>query len=160
MPELSLMRLCRHTATRSFRSGQEYLDLNLRQYAKTFEEGDETLVYVLVDPERQVVAHIVLFDLELFHPGKGMLRCFSIPAIAVAEEYRGSQCAMRLISRARRIYELRQRAHLEAQQQSRYDGIACYPSDERVQELLIHREFEPIPGEFFWFSERAFESKA
>jgi GNAT superfamily N-acetyltransferase len=160
MPDLELMRLCRHAATRSFRSGQDYLDLNLRAYAKAFEEGDETLIFVLVDREQQVAAHVVIFDLELFHPAKGMLRCFSIPAIAVAEEHRGSQCAMRLISRANRIYEVRQYVHLAATSFPRYDGVACYPSDDRVEQLLIKRGFEPVPGEFFWFSERAFEAPA
>jgi hypothetical protein len=66
---------------------------------------------------------------------------------------------MRLISRAKRVYEFRQRAHLDAQAQPRYDGVACYPSDQRVGALLAHRGFEPIPEEFFWFSENAFEPK-
>jgi GNAT superfamily N-acetyltransferase len=153
MPEPTLTRLCPHVATRSFESGQAHLDLSLKQYAKAFQEGDETVIFVLVNDERQVVAHIVIFDLELAHPDKGMLRCFSIPAIAVAEELRGSRCAMRLVNHARRVFDLRQWAHLQAEASPRYDGFACYPWDERIAQLLTRRGFDPIPGEIWWFSE-------
>ncbi|MGH3427867.1 MAG: GNAT family N-acetyltransferase [Terriglobales bacterium] len=155
----ALSRLCPHVATRSFRSGHRHLDLDLKAYAKAFNDGDETVVFVLVE-EGQVIAYVAISDLVLVHQDRGPVRCFAIPAIAVDEEHRGSNSAMRLANRARRVLDLRQEAHLEAQSTLRYDGVACVPWTKRLSEALERLGFEPVDGEIWWFRPWPFESRS
>jgi hypothetical protein len=152
MAEPLLSRLCPHLATKGFRSGHRHLDLNLRTYAESFDDGDETAVFVLVGDDSRVVAYVALSDLVLRQrEGDLAIRCFAIPAIAVDEDRQGSNYALRLVVKARRVFDLRQEAHLRATGFPRYDGIACMGWTERLERTLERLGFEPIPGDYWWF---------
>jgi GNAT superfamily N-acetyltransferase len=153
-----LVRLCPHVATETFSLDDAYeeLQLDLERYSAAFNDGDETLVYVLVE-EARVVAYVAISELTLNHRDLGQLRCLSLPALAVDAEHRGSNFGPRLILQAWRVMDLRQHAHLELQGTPRYDGIACIPwgtVEKQVRALerfLRNRGFRPVPDDFWWF---------
>ena len=147
---VELARLCPHLATRTFQTEHRHLYLDLRAYESAFNDGDETLVFVLVS-EEQVVAYIAIVDQELLHPDRGPVRCFALPAMAVAEQSQHSNAALRLALKARRVLDLRQETHVRAKSVLRYDGIAAVPWTDRLAETLLRLGFEPIPGEMWWF---------
>ncbi|HVV58010.1 MAG TPA: hypothetical protein VHC45_06570 [Gaiellaceae bacterium] len=148
VPEL--VRLCPHTATRTFQTEHPYLYLDLRAYAASFDDGDETLVYTLVD-DGQVVGYVAISDQEIWHPELGRRRCFALPAMAVDDRYQHSNAALRLVVKARRILDLRQAAHLQIDRSVRYDGIACVPWTDRLRLALERLGFEPMQGQIWWF---------
>jgi GNAT superfamily N-acetyltransferase len=149
LPAAIIDRLCGHAHTEEFDVGEEFafLDLDLDDYRRRFNDGDETVVFVLLAERSQVIGYVALSDLVIPRADK---RYLSVPALAVTTQWRGGNAGARLMAKALSMAHIRNDAHLAQVGRRRYDGMACMPWTEEIEKVLRRQGFIPLPDDVWW----------
>lgn len=148
-PAAIIERLCGHVHTETFDAGDDYefLDLDLDDYRRRFSDGDETIVFVLLAEASQVVGYAAMIDLVVPSADR---RYLAIPAAAVAERWRGGTAGLRLIAKVLSVGHTRNESHFRQTRTFRYDGIACVPWTQDLEEVLRRQNFSPLAETVWW----------
>ena len=143
---LPIERLCQHHDTAHFNCGESVFNESLREYQRRFIHGDEPSVFVATRG-LSVEGYVAVIDLERKSPIGQTRRYIALPSFAVCSDHQGTDTAPRLLNRALDV--ARERQHRSAQ----YHGLLCTPHfNERVQSVLEHLHFRPLPdSDLFWW---------
>jgi hypothetical protein len=146
---LDVERLCIHHKGEEFDCGVPEFNAKLLHFQTLFEAGERVLGFVVIDDSRAVLGYIVLSEITLRHEGR-QLRCFTIPAMAIARDYQGSDLFDALKNRALNAMAVRQDNARAGG--APYGGLVCMPGDNKFLRrwLTGWGGFKPLSEGLFW----------
>jgi hypothetical protein len=149
---IEIERLCEHHVTEDFDCGDNTLNLQLGTFQRRFENGGRVLGFVARGDTPAVLAYVILHETVFEVPSDGRrLRCFVVPAMAVATEWQGSSLFTALVQRALIAMAARQEAAIESGGE-RFRGLVCMPGANKVlRRYLLWADFKPFGSEgLYW----------
>jgi hypothetical protein len=141
--------LSSHHDVADFDCGVAELNAALRMFKERFDLGEDVLGFVGVGSALKVVAYVILSSAVLTGPDSRQLRCFTVPALAVAHAHQGGPLFNALVVRALEAMSHRQREAVAAGVP--YDGILVTPRDDGgLERWLTAGGFTPIGPSLLW----------
>lgn len=137
-------RFCSHFPTSGFDSGKQKFNDALKTYGQRFLQGYPDIVFVAVDSNDDILGYVAIQEVVIRLMNERR-RFLYLPHLAVSNREKGTDCAVDLVTRAYRTYDLLQEEYTVEGRELYFGVVVNSHSDPRIEMILWRHGYRSMP---------------